>query len=286
MGEFAERLHRKLASKADNLPTKEPKRRPGELLPGGVKDIPTLIKEGLDPIHAVYVFMQNFTANFAEGVGQMPEMKAWARVVEKAEDEYMPAGPPMSPLTGSYFWMWALYDLRIGKSTDSLASCQIALNDVLLMNEHQLDAAKKLAASQMGIYEQIGMEGSHVVLRELITEKQFLVHCPSGYHGRKGELWYVRLLPPLEPQLAHYWVAMTTPYILIGASKSDWIAFLKRTMLHCDGPSDLTRLRNLLKFGLEPNYWNEFVFKAYHHHQHDAVILTGIPDMKATLPHA
>ena len=102
----------------------------------------------------------------------------------------------------------------------------------------------------------------------------------------KGELWYVRLLPPLEPQLARYWIAMTTPYILLDASKADWIAFLKRTMLQCEGPNEPKRLYNLLKFGLDPNYWNEFVFKAYHHYQADAVFLTGIPDMKATLPHA
>jgi hypothetical protein len=286
MGEFAKKLHRKMASKAGNLPTKEPKRRPGELLPGGIKDVATLIKEGLDPIHAAYVFMQNFTSHFAEGVSQFKEMKAWAEAVAKAEDEYLPSGPPMSPLTGSYFWMWAVYDLRIGKSTDTVAYCQIALNDVIQMNVHQLEAAENLEGSRMGIYEHIVMEGPHILLRELITDYQFLCHCPSGYRGRKGELWYVRLVPPLEPQLAIYWVAMTTPYILLGASKADWLAFLKRTMVHCDGPNDATRLHNLLKFGLEPNYWNEFVFKAYQNYQADAVFLTGIPDMKATLPHA
>ncbi len=50
MGEYARRLHRNLASKAHQVPTQEPKRRPGELLPGGLKDVGTLIKEGLDPI--------------------------------------------------------------------------------------------------------------------------------------------------------------------------------------------------------------------------------------------
>ena len=285
MGEYAKRLHRKMASRAHNLPTTEPKRRRGERLPGGIKDIPTLIKEGHDPIHAVYIFMQNFTAHFAEGVSELPEMKAWARAVEKAEDEYMPSGPPMSPLTGSYFWMWALYDLRIGKSTDTLAYCQIAANDIIQMNAHQLDALKKMEGSRMGVYEHIGMRGPHIQLRELITNSTLTCHCPTGYTGKKGELWYVRLLPPLEPDHAIYWIAMTTPYVLIGASKSDWIAFLKRTMLQCNGPNDPTRLHNLLKYGPEPNNWNEFVFKAYHHHQHDAVFLTGIPDMEATLPH-
>ena len=61
-------------------------------------------------------------------------MKTWATAVAKAEDEYLPSGPPMSPLTGSYFWMWAIYDLRIGKSTDTVAYCQIAMNDVIQMN--------------------------------------------------------------------------------------------------------------------------------------------------------
>jgi hypothetical protein len=53
MGDISKKLHRKIASKADNLPTKEPKRRSGELLPGGFKDMQMLIKDGLDPVHAV-----------------------------------------------------------------------------------------------------------------------------------------------------------------------------------------------------------------------------------------
>ena len=66
MGEYAKRLRRKLASGANDLPTKEPERRPGEPLPGGIKDIQTLINEGYDPFHAVYVFIHSMTARFAE----------------------------------------------------------------------------------------------------------------------------------------------------------------------------------------------------------------------------
>jgi hypothetical protein len=79
---------------------------------------------------------------------------------------------------------------------------------------------------------------------------------------------------------------MTTPYVLLDASKTDWIDFLRRTMLQCKGADELKRLYNLLKYGLDQNYWNEFVFKAYVNYQADAVFLTGVPDMKATLPHA
>ena len=43
---------------------------------------------------------------------QLPEMKKYAKMVGAAEEEYMPSGPPMSPLTASFFTTWAFYDLR------------------------------------------------------------------------------------------------------------------------------------------------------------------------------
>ena len=105
-------------------------------------------------------------------------------------------------------------------------------------------------------------------------------------YGVPGELWYVRRLPPLMPELAIFQVLFTTPYILIESTKEDWIQFLKRTLLKIDGKNDRERLHRLLKFGLGTNYWNEFVFTAYHHHHGQAIFLAGIPDLKATLPHA
>ena len=74
--------------------------------------------------------------------------------------------------------------------------------------------------------------------------------------------------------------------MLIGQSKDDWIAYLKRSVVGMRASSEADALHQLLKFGLGKNHWNEFVFRAYHHHQADAIFLTGIPDLKATLPHA
>ena len=119
MGDISKKLHRELASNADKLPTREPKRRPGEPLPGGVPDFEMLIKDGLDPIHAVYAYIQQISSHFAEGVSQLPEMKAYAKLAGEAEDEYLPSGPPMSPLTRSYFTCWAFYDLQFGKEGET-----------------------------------------------------------------------------------------------------------------------------------------------------------------------
>jgi len=280
MGETSKKLHKRLSKMAAplDLPTGK--------MPGRA-DMPSVeqwIKEGMDPLHAAYAFVQHISSAFGESVSQLPEMKKYAKVVGAAEEEYMPSGPPMSPLTGSFFTTWAFYDLRFD-GTDTLASCQIEANDVIGMNPDPLDALKKLAASRMGIYEQVGRDGPHVRLRELLTNDDFTCHVASGYRGRTGELWYVRLLPPLLPDLACYHVAFTTPYILM-ARKADWLQFLQRSLMQFNLVDERDGLYRLLKHGPEPNDWNEFVFKAYHHHQPDAIFLAGIPDREATLPHA
>jgi hypothetical protein len=279
MGQTSKKLHNKLTKMAAplDLPTGKMK---------GRADMPSIerwIKEGMDPVHAVYAFVQNISSFFAEGVSRLPEMKKYAKIVGAAEEEYMPSGPPMSPLTASFFTTWAFYDLRLdGK--DTLGSCEIEANDVICMNPDQLDALKKLADSRMGIYEHVGMDGLHVRLRELITNAEFPCHSTSGYRGKTGELWYVRLLPPLLPDVARYYVVFTTPYLLM-AGRDDWLQFLRRAMSQSGSGNERESLHRLLKYGPEPNYWNEFVFRAYHRHQSDAIFLAGIPDLKATLPH-
>jgi hypothetical protein len=281
MGETSRRLHDRLKRMGRSAGPVRSRR--------GRSDMPSVqgfIKQGLDPIHAAYAYVQNITSFLAEGVSGFAEMRSWAKVVEKAEEEYMPSGPPMSPLTGSFFTTWAFYDLKIGGGPDTLGTCLIDANDVVRMNPDQLDALKKLCDSRMGIYEHVGTEGPHVRLRELITGDEFACHVASGYRGRGGELWYVRLLPPLVPDLASYHIAFTTPYILTRTSRDDWAVFMKRTMLPFRAEDERAGLHRLLKDGPDANYWNEYVPKAYHHHQPDAIFLAGIPDLKDTLPHA
>ena len=70
--------------------------------------------ETLDPLHAVYVAVQNLSSVFAERVSVLPEFDPYYRVVLDAQENYMPSGPPWSPLTGSYFTTWAFFDLRFG----------------------------------------------------------------------------------------------------------------------------------------------------------------------------
>ena len=65
----------------------------------------------------------------------------------------------------------------------------------------------------MGIYEHSGTRAGRVRLRELVTGRDFDTVCTSGYGGKPGELWYVRLCPPIF-DLVEYHATFTTPYIL------------------------------------------------------------------------
>ena len=199
MGEISRRLHRKLTKL---VPPGDITRPPMGWRPQTpAPDIPKMIAKGYDPVHAAYIFVHHITSVFSENVSRLPEMRTYAQEVGSAEEEYMPSGPPMSPLTTSFFSCWAFLDHRIGKTTDTLAGCLIEANDSICMNPDQLEALRRMSQSRMGIYEHKGMEDNHVRLRELITDKEFVCHSGSGYRGKKEELWFVRLLPPLVPEL-------------------------------------------------------------------------------------
>lgn len=252
-------------------------------VPKDVKSVDALIRSGHDSLHAAYIAAQNFTSFFAEAVSQFPEFDPYCEIVGPAEEEYMPSGPPMSPLTRSYFTTWAFFDVRFGPDQESIGTCLLDLADLLEMVPFMAETIRQFQNSRMGIYEHVGTEESHCRLRELVTDQEFRCHNSSGYRGKVGELWYTRLCPPLL-DLVDYHVAVTTPYVLIETNKADWTAYLKKSLL---GSSDTEKaLHDFMKYGKKPNAWSEFIFQAYHHHQSDVIFLAGLPDVKGSRPHA
>jgi hypothetical protein len=120
-------------------------------------------------------------------------------------------------------------------------------------------------------------------LRELLNDDELVCHSTTGYQGRTGDLWYVRLCPPVAESF-DYHIVLTTPYVLIGSSREDWTGFLNRSLL--DAADKPRGLRDLLKYGSDRVNWCEFVFQAFHHGEYDAIFLTGLPDMAGSLPHS
>lgn len=252
--------------------------------PSTVKNVKQLIDDGLDPLHAAYVAIQNLTSLFAECVSVLPELKAYYDIVKPAEEEYMPEGPPWSPLTRNYFTCWSFFDLQFGPDRETIGTCFL---DVIAHLDYSADMGRVLELmqnSRMGIYEHCGNQGGRVWLQELISQKEYLCYIPAGYSGEKGQHWLVRILPPIN-DLFDYNIVFNTPYVLMDQTKGDWTAFVKRTLLGMGEVDNSKAFHTLMKYGLEVNYWNEYIFQAYHHNQNDAIFLTGLPDVKGSLPH-
>ena len=254
-------------------------------LQDSVRDIKELVNEGLDPLHAAYASTQNLLSLFAETVSELPEFREYYDVVGSAEDEYLPEGPPTSPLTGSYFTAWAFFDLQFGEDKEAIGSCLLDVSKYLHLSAEMIEMVILMQNSRMGIYEHCGINNSQVVLREFVSEEEFCCDVPAGYLGEKGQLWFVRILPQLK-YLCEYNVICTTPYVLMNDAKVDWLAFINRTLPKMKIFNREDALHNLMKYGPEPNYWHEYIFQAYHHHQYDAIFLAGFPDIKESRPHA
>jgi hypothetical protein len=252
-------------------------------VPKDVKNVKQLVESGHDPLHAAYASAQNLVSFFAESVSTFPEFKPYCRIVGPAEDDYIPNAPPHSPLTRSYFTTWAFFDVPFGPDHETIGTCLLDIADLVDLDSFTVETIRMFQNTRMGIYEHCGLEKSRLRLRELVTNEEFTCHVASGYKGKEGELWYVRLCPPLCG-LVDYHVALTTPYILTDANKADWTAFLKKSVL---GATDEKKaLHRFLKYGKKLNDWNEYIFLAYHHHQFKAIFLAGLPDVKGSLPHA
>lgn len=241
--------------------------------------------KGYDPLHALYVLVQNMMSLFAEQVSIFPEMKEYSRIAGKAEDVYIPDGPPISPLTRSYFTHWAFFDVTFGKDKETIGTCFLDSGKMLGVDPYFLTLVGLAQKSRMGIYEYIGDEHGLIELKELLTEKSYFCICPSGYPGQKGELWFVRIHPP-PSSLVNYSVIMTTPYILIGHSKQEWVSFFERNSISMKDSQLETKLQSFLKYGLSTNYWNEFIVEAYAGYRLEAIFLQGIADLANTKPQA
>lgn len=247
--------------------------------------IPGQLK-GSDPIHAFYASGQHMASIFSEVISGAPEMKEFYDAADDAEDLYMPSGPPVSPLTPSYFTFWVFFDLTFGKDRETIGTCFIDLADLLGIPPHLVELMRLLQSSRMGIYEHGGVsKRKFLELKELLTGKTFRCICPAGYLGRPGELWYTRVLPP-PVDSGDYGVVMTTPYILMGHSQGEWVTFFGRQGIVESDPKLESRLAHFMKHGTSRNFWNEFIFEAYFNHRPEFIILEGIPDLPETLPHS
>ncbi len=238
----------------------------------------------LDPAHAPYVFLYNRVSMLAEVLTSLDEFEPLTQLITRAEEAYMPEGPPISPLTRSYFGMWAYFDAAAGPQHETLGTCILGVGSLVGITPRFLGLLQTLQDSRMGLYVHEGPQGPAQVLRELVTGEQKPYLVPTGYIGQPGEIWLARTLPPPSRAFAHG-VVFTTPYVMRGHGEREWHAFLLRTLPRLKSPDEPSAYAALMKWGLSSYAWHEYIFQAYAGHDREAVYLTGLPDVATSRPH-
>jgi len=283
----SKRINKSNASKVIDLNAYRQQKKATEDLFNQIITTETAIKAGHDPLHAVYIHTQHLLSALVEALQDIPEpaLSRLFKTFEAADDAYVPSGPPMSPLTKSYFNCWLLFDLHAGLHKETLTTIIIDLAHQLGLHNDMVKVMQTMQDSRMGIYELMGRQGDRVLLRELTGNTVIPCICPAGYLGtHPGEMWFVRILPPVLGAF-DYSVIFTTPYILLSPDKNSWEAYLNRTISDKKTKTTANSLENLMKQGLSDNYWNEYIFQAYVNHKSDVIYLKGLPDVSSSRPH-
>jgi hypothetical protein len=122
--------HERIASKV--MARLDPKRLPEHLsAPGTVHETPEIFQatvagigelRDLNPTHAAYVYAHNMAPELAEQWAAWKEMSPFVKLISRAEDRYMPSGPPLSPLTMSFFSCWSLFDACVGAANETIGT--------------------------------------------------------------------------------------------------------------------------------------------------------------------
>jgi len=239
------------------------------------------------PAFAVAAFVHNYLVGQAELILELPAMKQFRKRIERADEEYMPSAPPMSPIMSSYFWSWALYDLGIGAERETIGQCILAVNRTFGMSPDFVAVAEHLVTSRLGMFVRGKQLGADLfALAEVVTGRDMVAVSASGHVGEPGELWLVRVLPPPLPELREH-VVFGTPYVVRSPHAAAWHAYLDRAVTKVVTKDDVTtRYERLMKRGPTGESWHEYIFEAYSNHTAGAVFLRGVPDIDESRPHS
>ncbi len=199
----------------------------------------------------------------------------------------MPSGPPMSPITRSYFVNWSLFDVTIGLHDESFGSCVAAVSKALGAHPSYVAFVEALCRTRPGLYVHEGRHGEVIELSELVTNQRHKTRITSGYQGKRGDLLLLRLLPPYFVEVDEA-LSLTTPYLIQWPPLSDWQAYFERILSKL-GTGRQRAYESLMKRGMAPHgprYFTEYIFESYANHKQEVVFLEGLPDVAESRPHS
>lgn len=207
----------------------------------------------------------------------MPELRRFSSLINDAYEAYMPSWPPLSPVSHSHFTCWSLFDAAIGAELETIGTLFLDFADELAIARERVSLVENAQRSRMGLFVREGQEGDLLWLREIGTGIRRRCAVANGYRGAAGELWFTRLFPSPLP-MTDACVVLTSPYIILDPGEAEWLEFLKRTSPRTGIRDEAQAFEHLMKYGLGPRYWLEYIYTAYAGGTDLTIWLRGLPE--------
>jgi hypothetical protein len=236
-----------------------------------------------DPGFHAYAATLNTASEFAGQALGFPDLIPFNNLIADIQEEYMPSYPPMSPVTSAFFAGWMVLDARDDSTGMTLGEVFVHYLQHVGTFDYVEKAMVALNDSFCSVYEVLDVDAHGLTLWDIAGKQEVRCWGSSGYPGRKGEIWYVRVLPPFVQGLTRS-VSLSTPYVFRDSSRRTWEDFFRRRLSLESAAGD--PLRDYLKNGKWLGYWLEFVHQAFAGYTGNMILVTGVPDDPASLPHA
>ncbi len=108
----------------------------------------------------MYIYGQNKLSVLIEQIINLDLVNYLADIYDEQQTEHTPSGPPMSPLTTSYFTCWGAFDLCTKSAKkETLASIAIDFCKAIGIDQSLIDLYENMQQSRMGIYVHEGTSG-------------------------------------------------------------------------------------------------------------------------------
>ncbi len=197
------------------------------------------------------------------------------------QDEYMPSGPPMSPITKTFFSSWMALDALINEKFTLGLLFSRYIQEKKVMG-YAAKAMDNLNDSFVSLYQVVGGDLKKTILWDIVEKREIEASIPiydysvATYSPAIGEVWYARILPPLnEEQFVH--TVLGTPLIFRHTTRDDWEGYLSRRIAGKDQSTE--GLKKHFKHGDTFGSWLEFVLQTYVNHTREVIFAQGLPDI-------
>ncbi len=239
-----------------------------------------------------------------------PAFDGLARFHDEVEEEYMPGGPPQSPIYESFAMQFVLGSVRQGIGDETPYSVLARLLQRDPSRARLQCMAQSLADARFELYR-VRSTGDHRADIEPVRGGSLLSVRLTGPFLRPDDFGLMRVL---SFDNEHF--IADSPYLL-KASEQDWLDHLARivaqqqvlgTISAQQKTSKLSSkeqarrrqkekaraarnepeqvIKRYLQFGLSDRYWFDYVMDGYAGERRGIVFLAGVPDRPELLPHS